>query len=146
MPKTSTTVHIKAHVEKVFAAATDIECFPQRARSIKKVKFLSDVKHGSGTKFRETRMMGSKEAATVLEITEFVENEKVRFVSDAGGTIWDTVFTFSPSGTDTQMDVEMDARPYRFFSKIVTPLMISMIGKHVEKDMQELKQWCERGG
>lgn len=88
-------------------------------------------------------MMGSKEAKAVLEITEFVENEKVRFVSDEGGTVWDTVFTLGSSGTETQMDVEMDARPYKFLSKILTPLMIGMIGKYVKKDMDELKEWCE---
>lgn len=143
MPKSSTTVHIDAPVEIVFAAITDIENFPQRAESITKVEFLSDAKQGKGTRFRETRMMGSKEATAVLEITEFIENEKVRFVSDEGGTIWDTVFTLSQSASETRMDVEMDARPYKFFSKLVTPLMIGMIGKYVKKDMEELKEWCE---
>jgi uncharacterized membrane protein len=146
MSKSSTTVQINALVERVFTAITDIESFPRRAESITKVEFLSDVKNGVGTKFRETRMMGSKEATAVLEITEFVENEKVRFVSDEGGTIWDTVFTVNPSGSETRMDVEMDARPYKFFSKIVTPLMIGLIGKYVKKDMEELKAWCERTG
>ncbi len=144
MAKSSTSVHINAPVERVFSAVTDIENFPQRAESITKVEFLSDEKSGVGTKFRETRTMGKKEASATLEITEYVENESVRFVSDEGGTIWDTIFTLKPFGDGTQMDVEMDARPYKLFSRIVTPLMIGVIGKYVKKDMDELKEWCER--
>jgi len=144
MPESSTSLQIKAPVETVFAAITDIENFPGRSGAIIKVEFLGETKHGVGTKFRETRKMGKKEATAVLEITEYVENQRVRFVSDEGGTIWDTVFEVSSAGTGTQLDLRMDARPYKFFSKIVTPLIIRMIGKFVLKDMEELKAWCER--
>ena len=146
MSQSSTSLHIEAPIEQVFVAITNIEDFPQRAESITKIEFLSETKHGVGTKFRETRMMGKKEATAVLEITEFVENEKVRFVSDEGGTIWDTIFKVSPSssGSGTQLDLVMDARPYKLMSKIVTPLIIKMIGKFVLKDMDELKAWCEQ--
>jgi len=146
MAKTSTSLQIAAPVDVVFKAISDVESFPTRNPSVTHIEFLSQEKSGVGTKFRETRMMGKKVAKAVLEITECVENESIRFVSDEGGTVWDTIFRVSPSadGHGTQLDLEMDARPYKLFSKIITPLMIGMIGKFVKKDMDDLKAWCEQ--
>lgn len=47
-------------------------------RSGVNVLFLTDSEKGVGTKFRETRMMGKREAGTELEVTEYVPNERVR--------------------------------------------------------------------
>ena len=58
--------------------------------------FLSEVRTGVGTRFRETRLMHGKERSTELEVTEYVENERVRMVADTDGTVWDSVFVVSP--------------------------------------------------
>ncbi len=144
MPKSSTHLQIAAPVNDVFKAISDVESFVDRSNAITRVEFLSDKRSGVGTKFRETRVMGKKEATAVLEIIECVENERIRFVSDEGGTVWDTVFRVSPSQTGTRLDLEMDAKPHKLLAKIVTPLMIGMIGKFVKKDIEELKDWCEQ--
>lgn len=146
MPQRSTKRRIAAPVDVVFRAITDIEKFPEKNPAIVKVEILSDRKSGIGTRFRETRRMKDKENSTVLECTEYVENERVRFVADEGGTIWDSVFTTSSVDQGTELTLEMDARPYKFLSRLVVPMIIGMISKAVEEDMDQVKEYCERGG
>ena len=74
MSQTFVSLDINAPVEAVFAALANIETFPDRAEAIAAVEFLSDQKHGVGTRFRETRIMNGREAVAELEVTEQVEN------------------------------------------------------------------------
>jgi len=134
---------IDAPVDKVFRAVTDVQNFAETSEDVIRIEMLSEITSGVGTRFRETRRMGKREATTELEITEFVENDYVRFVSDAGGTIWDTVFKVVGVGGTTQVDVVMDARPYKLMARFVTPLIKGMIGKFMAKDLDGLKARCE---
>ena len=85
MSQTFVSLDINAPVEAVFAALANIETFPDRAEAIAAVEFLSDQKHGVGTRFRETRIMNGREAVAELEVTEQVENERIRMVGTAIG-------------------------------------------------------------
>ncbi|MDE0081813.1 MAG: hypothetical protein OXT72_04085 [Gammaproteobacteria bacterium] len=95
----SRTIH--ALVEAVFEAVADI------------------------SNFRETRKMGKGEAPTILEVTEYVKNKRVRMVSDAGGTVWDSLFKVTPvgDGWSMRLDLVMEARPYRLMARVLVTLM-----------------------
>ena len=93
MTRTTIIRLIDAPLDKVFKTVSDISQFSQAIPHIMKIEYLSDKKNGVGTRFRETRLMKGKEAVTELEVTEYIENERVRFVADSHGTVWDTVFT-----------------------------------------------------
>lgn len=134
---------INAPVERVFAGVSNIENFSQAVPDIVKVEFVSDIKHGKGAKFRETRIMNGREATTELEVTEYQPPERVRFVSDAGGTVWDTVFTTTSKGGGAALAMEMEARPHRFLARLMTPFIMGMVAKAVESDMDAVKSWCE---
>ena len=112
MVRTLLSRTIDAPIEKVFDTVAHIENFSKAVPDIIKVEFLSDRHSGVGARFRETRRMGKREASTELEVTEFVQNDHIRFVSDAGGIIWDTVFTTTPaSGGGVQLNMVMNAEP-----------------------------------
>ncbi len=145
MTRTSISINIQAPVEKVFSAVSEIETFPARAEAITGVEFLTDQRSGVGTKFCETRLMKGRESQTELEVTEYIMNDRIRMVADQGGTIWDTVFAVAQSGSGTKLNMTMDARPYKLAAKITTPLIKGMIEKFIQRDMQELKAWCEAG-
>ena len=108
MASITVTRVIEAPAGVVFRTVADIGHFSQAVPHIVKVEFLSELKSGVGTRFRETRLMNGREASTELEVTEHVENDHVRIVSDAGGAIWDTVFTVSPSGKGTELTMVME--------------------------------------
>ena len=123
MSQTSVSINIQAPIEKVFAAISDIESFPIRAEAITEVEFLTEQRSGIGTQFRETRMLKGRESQTELEVTEFVENDRIRMVSDQGGTIWDTIFIVQQTESDTRLDMTMDAKPYKLMAKLMNPLI-----------------------
>ena len=92
MTRTIVARTIDAPVDVVFKAVSEVGNLPNTVPDIVKVEFLSDVKSGVGTRFRETRLMNGKESMTELEVTEFIDNEHVRMVADSHGTVWDSVF------------------------------------------------------
>ena len=128
---------IAAPVERVFDTVAHIEEFSQVVPQITKIEFLTEQKTGVGTRFRETRLMKGKEAATELEVTEYEPPRKVRIVADSHGTVWDTVFTVSPVGGGAELEMVMDAKAYKLLPKLMNPLVCGMIKKFIEADMED---------
>ena len=136
---------ISAPIDRVFDTIADPVNYTRAVPQITKVEFLTDQRSGVGTRFRETREMRGREAATELEVTEYVVNERVRLVSRAGGTVWDSVFTVTPTEDfrDTRLDLVMEARPYRLLARVFVPLMKGVVAKAVAGDMDAVKAYLE---
>ncbi len=137
------SLFIAAPVETVFDAIAHPENFERVAPQLKRIEFLSETRRGTGTSFRETRVMKGRETVTQLEITEYAENDRVRMVTDSHGTVWDTLFTVAPDGDGTRLTLSMDARPHVWSQKLMVPLIRKMVARAVEDDMQGVKSWCE---
>ena len=140
---TTVTRLIKAPVELVFDVISDIGNFSRAVPAIISTEFIGDLKHGVGTRFRETRSMQGREMTVELEVTEFVKNKHIRIISDTNGTLWDSVFTVRPDGEFTELNLIMEAKTDRFFSKIINKVMSGVITKAVEKDLDSIKSYCE---
>ncbi|MCA9048742.1 MAG: SRPBCC family protein [Planctomycetaceae bacterium] len=134
---------INAPLSVVFRTVADIRNFSRAVPHIVKVEFLTEQQSGVGTRFRETRLMGNKEQQTELEVTEFADNDRIRLVSDAGGTIWDTVFSVKSADNGVLLEMNMDIRPYRRMAKLLIPLFRGPIVKGVNHDMDCVRQYCE---
>lgn len=137
---------IDAPVDAVFRTVADIGNFAKAVPQIKKVEFLSESRCGAGTRFRETRVMSGREASVELEVTEYVENQRIRLVADAGGTIWDTTFQVKPANGKTELTMSMDARAHTWLARFFNPLIRGMVVKGVEADMDSVKRHCESSG
>lgn len=144
MPGITVSRMINAPVETVFKAVSDIENLPDTAPGILKTEFLSDIKSGVGTRFMETRLIEGKESETILEVTEFAENDHIRLVSDSHGTIWDSIFTVRPSGDQTELILKMDAKGHKLMTKVMNPLFKNMFKKGLEKHLDAIKTYCEK--
>jgi len=144
MTRFTATRSINARIDLVFKTISDINNFSKSIPDVINVEFLSDVKSGVGTRFRETRLMKGKEAMTELEVTEFVENDHVRYVTDSHGTVWDTVMSVKAVDDKTDLTLVMDARPHKFMQKMVGPMIKGMISKALEKDMDSVQAYCEK--
>ena len=139
---TQRTIH--APIETVFHTVADIEGFSEAVPHITNIEFLTEQRTGVGTRFRETRKMGKRSATTELEVTEYVPNERVRIVSDAGGTIWDTVFSVQQKDDGAvELKMVMDARPYKLLARVGNKLIKGMIARAIEDDMDAVKRWCD---
>src|SRR5262245_47175122 len=130
---------IDAPIDLVFKTVAHIDEFSKAIPHIAKIEMLSDIKSGVGTRFRETRLRAGKEMPNVLEVTEYVLNDHVRLVADTDGTVWDTLFTVKTVDGKTEMTMVMDAKPHKFLAKIITPLIMGMVKKEIEKDMDSVK-------
>lgn len=136
---------IDAPIDRVFDTVAHIENFAKAVPDIIDVEILNDVQNGVGARFRETRRMNGRDAATELTVTEYVPNERVRLVSDAGGAIWDSLFTLTPKSGGVFLVLEMSARPRTILARLTTPLLMGVVAKAVAKDMDAVKQFCEQG-
>ena len=134
---------IAAPLELVFQTVSDIRNFRDAVPHITHVEFLSDQHVGAGTRFRETRSMNGREHTVELEVAEYVVNERVRMISDAGGTIWDTMFTVSKGSDYVTLEMQMDIKPHKLVARIMTRLIRGMVVKGVETDMDAVKAFCE---
>lgn len=145
MARTEVTRMIEAPASMVFDTVAHIERYSKAVPHITEVEFLTEQREGVGTRFAETRVMRGRQATTTLEVTEYVEHERIRLVSDEGGTIWDTVFTVTSVDQAEQAELKMvmDARPYTFVAKIVNPLTKGIIRRAIEGDMDSVKAYCE---
>ena len=146
MKSIRTTRTIAAPLELVFQTVADVRNFKHAITHITEIEFLSDQQVGTGTKFRETRVHNGREQTVELEVQEFVDNEKVRIVSDAGGTIWDTVFAVeaaASSASETILTMEMAIKPHTLMARITTPLIRGFVAKAVESDLDAVKTYCE---
>ena len=88
--------------------------------------------------------MKGRESTSTLEVTEYEPPTAVRLVSDEGGTIWDTIFTVTPQGDGSLLNMNMEARPYKLTAKLFTPLIMRMIKNAIEADMEGIKAHCEK--
>lgn len=143
MSRVHTELMIEAPLEKVFDTVAHIENFQKAVPHILRVEPLGEIRSGVGTRFRETRRMGQREATTVLEVTEYAANERVRLISDEGGTVWDSLFETRSEGDGTRLSLTMDARPHKLLSRLTVPLMMRMIRSAVEEDLVAVKEYCE---
>ena len=99
MGRTTVTRIVEAPVADVFEAVAHIDNFSTIVPEIEAVEFLSETRRGVGARFKETRRMGKRSCATELEVTEYVPGERVRLVSDQGGTICPAIAS-DPGTTD----------------------------------------------
>ena len=143
MPSLTIERTIAAPIEKVFRTVAHIEEFSKAIPHIVNVEILSDVKTGVGTRFRETRLLKGEEAQADLEVTEYAENDRIRLVADSHDTVWDTVFTVREQGAATELTMVMEAKPQGLLAKLAAPMMMGMVKKLVEADMDSVKAHCE---
>lgn len=148
MTRTIVTRTIDAPRELVFRAVSDLDILTEVAPNVIGIDVLSRPDAGGpvGTRFKETRLMMGKENQTELEITEFVDGERVRMVSDSHGTVWDTVFTVRDIQGGTELNLTMDAKARGFMPMLMNPLFKTMIKKGLDEHVDHVKAFCERGG
>ena len=144
MTQFTSSIRIKASKEMVFDTIAHIENFSKAIPHIVNVEFYTETRQGVGTRFKETRIINKREASTVLEVTEYIENESIRLVSDSGGTIWDTAFTVKESSGAVDLKMVMDAQPKNFFARLSIPLIKNMLKKALDADLASTKIYCEK--
>jgi uncharacterized membrane protein len=139
--------HIAAPIDVVFDVFSDISKVEERVAGITHVVILSDVKHGVGTRWRETRIMFGREATEEMEISDFKQNKSYDVIASSNGIDYHSRYTFTEKDGSTQVDMVFSGKPTSLIAKLMTPLGYLFKGaarKAMEADMDELKAVCER--
>ena len=137
---------VNAPVERVFDAFSDITQTQNRVDGITKVEILSDVTSGVGTRWRETRVMFGREATEEMEISTFTPNQSYEVKAESRGVKYHTVYTFTPQGDGTQVEMVFSGIPMTLMTKLMAPLGFLFKGttqKMMDADMEALKKICE---
>ena len=154
MASVKVSVTIAAPVERVFEVMTDLENAPNRVSGIKSLELLTPKPVGSGTRFRETRVMFGKEATEEMEITRFDPPRSYTVEAESHGTHYTSVLTFTPRGNSpqpmTDVDMTFEGRPLTTMSKVMGAVMMPFFRKACEKamaqDLHDLKKAIETVG
>ena len=138
------TEHIRAPKNRVFSTIADIQNFAKAVPDIVDIEFLSESQKGMGTRFKETRIINGKEHIEELEVTEYLENEHIRLVTDNYGTVWDSQFTVREIDDATELTLVLTAKAYKILPKLLNPIMSYFIKKAIAKDLRAVKSYCEK--
>lgn len=146
MAQFSMTTHVKAPIEKVFAAYSDFGNCAGRIKGIKRVEMLTSGPVGVGTRFKETRVMFKKEATETMEVSALEPNREYTLTCNSCGALFNSTFRFEPEAGGTQVTLDFDCKPVSLFAKLMTPLSWLMMGpmkKCIQQDLDDMKAHLE---
>src|SRR5580658_1727792 len=142
MAKFTLSKSISAPPAAVFALFTDLSGAPGRIKDITKIEVVTDGPIGVGTRFKETRMMFGKECTEEMQITAFDAGQSYEVTCRSCGAEYRTAFHFTPENGGTRVEAHFHTRALSLMANLMVPLgwlMIGMMKKCVNKDMEELK-------
>lgn len=141
------SITVAAPPDHVFAIFTDLAGAPDRISGIKKVELLTPGPVRVGTKWRETRVFGKREATEVLEVTELRPNESFGVGCTSCGCRYDSTFRFERAGSGTKVTATMQGTALTLPAKLFAPLfgawMRGMMTKCVQQDLGDAKRAAE---
>lgn len=137
---------IRSTVSRVFDTISKIDEFSKAIPGIDKIEILSGGPNGVGTRFRETRTIDGRQASSILEVSELVANDRIRLDSEMMNTRWSTLFTVVQSeGGNVNLSMQTRAIPHGVIAKLMLPMMLAMVRKCLDADLDAVKRHSERG-
>jgi len=140
---------IRAPLERVFAAFTDLPRSAEIIPAIKRIEMLTDGPMRIGTRWRETRVMFGKEATEEMAISDLRPNQSYTVRGESCGAEFLTELRFTPQGEATLVEMETRTRPLTFVAWLMTPLgwlMSGMMKKCLAEDLEAMRRHLEAQG
>ena len=138
MPNFTSRVRIDAPLETVFDFATDLEKARSWMPQITRIERLDQGPLRAGSRFRETRRIGKREATAVIQVSAHERPSVHRASSSALGVQCEYEFRFLPDGESTTVELIASAQG-RWFGKLLAPMFLKMIQKEDGEMLERLK-------
>ena len=148
-----TTETIDAAAETVFATLAHGGRHGEAIPEVESVEFVSDETMGVGARFRENRKANAVQVfiaklaklhRNVIECTEFEPDQRVRYVSDAAGTEWHSIYTLTPADEGrTQVELRLETQPRNLLGKWLPRALAGALQELTRKDLQAIKAHIE---
>lgn len=140
-------ININKPIDLVFDTAVDIKNCANYISGINKIEILSDIQHGKGLMWKETRVLYGKEATEIMEISEFEKNKFYKVIAESHGSKYITLISFKETNEITNIAMKFIIEPQSFFAKIMNFLLGKMIKNSIIKcfkdDLNDIKNYCE---
>ena len=153
MPETdtilSTSKHIEATPEEVFALATDFGRAVKVIRAIEKVEMLTGGPVGVGTRFLETRTVLGHSTTQEMEVTAFEPPRLYALACESHGARYLTEVRLAPNRTGTVVELRFEVQPLSFMAKAMAEMLRPMLDSAagvLENDLEDLREALERSG
>ncbi len=138
---------IKAPIDRVFAAFTDIEHGREHVSNIKDTMLLTPGPFSLGTRWREMREVLGRLDEAEMEVTAFEQNRTYTISHHKAGVRIDTVFTFAPAADATTVSIEFQFHNEGLPPGLLSPLEWAVSGRvrdALRLDLAVLKESVER--
>ncbi len=147
MPSVKATCIVNASQSVVFDVMTDLPHAADRMSGITSIELLTSGPMGVGTKWKETRKMGGREATETMWITQFVPPSHYVVEAKSYGMHYLTTLRAVELGNDkTRIEFDFNGTPKTFMAKLFTPLgflFMGMLRKCINQDLADLATAAE---
>jgi len=143
----STSKHIQASPEAVFALATDFGRAAEVIRAIEKVEILTGGPIGVGTRFLETRTVLGHATTQEIEVTAFEPYHLYALGCESHGARYLTEVRLAPNLEGTDVELRFEAQPLTFMAKAMAEMlrpMLDSVAGVLENDLEDLRMALER--
>lgn len=139
------TIHqtYKAPVGRTFAIFTDLHKAAERIKSLKKIELISGTAFAVGTRWKELRQCGWRDAWMEFVVTEFSPGKSFTITSDVGRVLWTTQFEFVSASGGTEVSVTMQWEPRWFMMRLFNGMIRRKIAAGMKQDCEDVRQTIE---
>lgn len=133
---------INAAPERVFAVMSDPARAPEVVKGVKQMEKLTDGPVGTGTRFRETRVVNGKEAQAELTVTAHEPPRYYAVSTEQSGITVTYTYTLAPEngGTRVQLQASITGGGLK---KVMLPVVASIMKREDGNHLENLKTAVE---
>ena len=142
MPSFTSRVRIDTPLEAVFDFATDLDMASSWMPQITRIERLDEGPLRPGSRFKETRRIGKREATALIEVSAHERPTLHRASSSALGVHCEYEFRFLPDGESTTVELTASANG-RWLGLLIAPMVLKMIQKEDGEVLERLKAAVE---
>lgn len=128
---------------EVFKMATDLERGPEWVPGVSRIEKLTPGPLGVGTRFRETRRCGKRDATAVIEVTTFEADRRYSAGAAFPGGMATYHYSFTPQQRSTRVELVADVRG-RWLGWLMVPLLLMALKRSDAHHLKRLKEFVER--
>jgi len=140
------SVVIHAAADTVWDVLTDVAGMADIIPAITRIDLLTDGPFRVGSRWKETRLMGSRKAAVTFQVAALDPKRSYTVIAVAAGTEYRCAFTLTPQADATRLDLRTISRPVSPAGRVMlllSPVMVRSMKRMTQQDLDLVKSHIE---
>jgi hypothetical protein len=118
--------------------------FPFFLHEVKSANWINDSQLQVAKKYEETRLILGMPVKAIVEISQFVPDKTVAYLSKASGVTGEYVYNLSPSFEGCFVSLDAYVKTEGFLAKLMTPFFVMSMKKRDEHQLTYLREYFEK--